>query len=116
MELIRTILLRINEDRSLDGQTYKRFAESDFPPHGQEEIAYHVDLLLEAGLVEGLRTGSRIASIARLTWDGHEFLGSIEDPGIWSKVREKIKGVPDVAFSIVWELGKAELRKKLGLG
>jgi len=30
-------------------------------------------------------------------------------------VKERTKGIPEVAISVMWELAKAELKKKLGL-
>jgi hypothetical protein len=34
---------------------------------------------------------------------------------VWAKVKERTKGIPDIAISVMWELAKAELKKKLGL-
>jgi hypothetical protein len=56
MDLIREILLRVNADPSLNGSRFEVFSPSEFPGHTQDEIAYHVDLLFEAGFVKGLET------------------------------------------------------------
>lgn len=116
MDLIREILLRVNADPSLNGSRFEVFSPTDFPGHTQEEIAYHLDLLFEAGFVKGLETLDAPApAISRLTWEGHEFLGSISDPTVWEKVKQQIAGIPTIAISVVWELAKAELKKKLKL-
>jgi hypothetical protein len=44
--------------------------------------------------------------ISRLTWQGHEFLNDVRDQTIWSKTKERLKGLPDVAPAIVWRNGK----------
>jgi hypothetical protein len=116
MDLVREILLKVESDPALNGSHWEEFDTSDFPGHSLEEIAYHIDLLLEAKLVEGDSTlDSGVPAISRLTWEGHEFIGSTSDPDIWAKVKERTKGFPDVAISVMWELAKAELKKKLGL-
>ena len=43
------------------------------------------------------------------------FTSDTRDAGIWASVKERIKGVPDVGLAIVWELAKAELKKRLHL-
>ena len=115
MDLIREILLKVESDPELNGGVFKCFDSSDFEGHPVGEITYHIDLLFEAGYLEGVKTLEPAPAISRLTWQGHEFLGSISDSGVWEKVKEKIKGLPSVAVSVVWEIGKAELKKKLNL-
>lgn len=115
MDLIRDILLKIEADPELNGQAFKCFEPSDFQGRSDEEITYHIDLLLEAGFIEGSRSLEPRPAISRLTWQGHEFIGNISDPGVWQKVKERIKGLPAVALPIVLEIGKAELKKKLNL-
>jgi hypothetical protein len=81
------------------------------------EIAYHVDLLMQAGFVrgDGGTLDTPTGTISALTWQGHEFIADTRDAGIWESVKERTKGLPEVAISAVWELAKAEVRKKLGL-
>jgi hypothetical protein len=56
MDLVREILLRVNAHPSLNGSRFEVFSTADFPGHTQDEIAYHIDLLFEAGFVKGLET------------------------------------------------------------
>jgi hypothetical protein len=115
MDLIRDLLLSIEKDATLDGSRYVVFNDpKEFGDHTIEEITYHVDLLMEAGLVKG-DVGGELPIVSRLTWQGHEFLADTSDSGVWANVKERTKGLPNVAIALVWELAKAELRKKLGL-
>ena len=116
MDLLRAILCRVEADPSFDGSRYVVFGTSDFPGHTQQEIAYHIDLLFEEDLVKGIGTlDAPAAAISRLTWKGHEFVADTRDADIWARVKERIKGLPDVGLSIVWEVAKAEIKKKLNL-
>jgi len=54
-------------------------------------------------------------AISRLTWEGHEFVDNIRDPGVWKNVKERIKGLPSVAVTIVAQLALAEMKKHLHL-
>lgn len=116
MDLIREILLKVEADPQLDGShAYKTFEASDFKGHSQEEITYHVDLLFEARLVEGIGTLDQAPAISRLTWQGHEFIADISDATVWAVVKERTRAFPEVALSLVWEIAKAELRRRLGV-
>ena len=119
MDFVREILLRIEGDPSFDGSHGSFvFEPSDFPGHTKEELAYHIKLLLEASFIkcpETMTFDMPALAISRLTWDGHEFIGDTSDPDVWEKVKERTKGLPDIAISAVWEIAKAEVRKKLGL-
>ena len=96
MDLIRELLLQI----------------AAFEGHSLAEVTYHVNLLFEAGLVDG-EPRSELPMISRLTWKGHEVVDSIRDAGIWANVKERIKGLPGVTIAVVTELALAELKKKL---
>ena len=47
--------------------------------------------------------------------DGHEFVDSIRDPVVWANVKERIKGLPSVAITVVAQLALAEMKKRLHL-
>lgn len=51
-----------------------------------DQIAYHLDLIREAGLVES--PGSQPMdgiTFTRLSWVGHDFLDSVRSPEVWTK-------------------------------
>jgi len=81
-ELVRLILLEF-EARDAKGQ-------NPIAPEGysNEEIRYHVEILVEAGFV-GADDISRlgITRPTQLTWQGHEFLDSIRDSSQWGKIK-----------------------------
>jgi hypothetical protein len=55
-------------------------------------IIYHIKLLHQAGLIEGVDASSfkGFQSIdMNLTWDGHEFLDKIKKESIWNQAKQK---------------------------
>lgn len=102
MELIRKILFKIEE-------TVDNSAEYNLKIDGysMDQVAYHCALLFEGGYVhdyKGQNSGGAIYTfgVARLTWDGHDFLDKIREDTIWNKTKDTIasKGLP-LAFDIV---------------
>src|SRR5271154_2917382 len=67
------------------------------PGYSPEQVAYHARLLLKGGYVTG---DSRKPSISGLTWEGHEFLDSIKDTGVWETTKERLSGLPNVTLLI----------------
>ncbi len=86
MDLARDILLAVekfDDDRLPPIQV-------DIPDRSREEVAYHVMLLADAGLIEAmdLSSNSRLDWRARhLTWQGHEFLSTARDNTVWRKAK-----------------------------
>lgn len=97
---------------------------SNFPSERAAEISYHMELLIEAGLVNGevARTlgGEPYNFIAnRLTWHGHEFLDAIRSDTIWQKTKKVFvsKGVSmtfDLVKSVASELATSVLKSSVG--
>jgi hypothetical protein len=113
MDLVRQIL-RIMEDR----------AWSDRGPihaegRSEEEIAYHVKLLHEAGLIEAIdastRSGLRWVAIS-LTWDGHEFLDAARDDDRWNRTKTLVKEkAGSVGFEVIRQVLVALAKQAVGL-
>ncbi len=95
------------------------------PDVDEVALCYHVKLVVEAGLVEGIGMVDRvpgtdkwepgIAHVTLLTWAGQEFLDAVRRDTIWNKVKvEAAKhGLP-----LVFELAKSlalGLAKESGL-
>lgn len=117
MDLIRDLLLHIESDPLFDGQHWVTPAtpsDMGISGHSMEEIAYHLSLLIDAGYVKG-QHAMLIPTISQLTWDGHEFLDNVRDRDIWHKTKERIQGLSSVGLSVVAEIAKAEIKKRLGL-
>jgi Hypothetical protein (DUF2513) len=116
MDLIRDMLLKIAADPKLDGSSRYVFNPADnLGNYSQEELNYHVDLLLAAGYVDGNPDSNPNPMISKLTWKGHEFVDTVRDSGIWNSVKERLKGLPTVALSVVFDLAVAEAKKRLKL-
>ena len=87
-DTIRKILIRL-EALDPDKGTIQL---NDFPSDQAYEFSYHVELLLEAGLIHGqmVKTIGRHAQgfmAERLTWEGHEFLDTIRSDTVWNKTK-----------------------------
>ena len=89
MDLVRAILLKIESSDS-------GYAPRDMSSEGfsEEQVGYHVFIMIEAGLIMGPDVTTRGSSspqgmATRLTWQGHEFLDASRDPTRW----EKAKGI-----------------------
>lgn len=104
MELVRELLLRVEADEGLGSFASK---------YSQEEIVGHVEILLDAKLLEGkvykdLSGSPGSAYIQRLTWAGHEFLDNARDDTVWNKVTSTIKNAAITAsFDVLVEMLKA---------
>ncbi len=87
MDLVRLILMKI-EDKP------NNRPEMEFNIDGYEakEVLYHLTLLEEAKLIEGMHLSSRdgggkVVHPTRLTWTGHEFMDASRDPTRWDQAK-----------------------------
>ena len=90
VELIRKILLQIEAK----GEDPLRLIQLDIPGHSESDVAYHVLLLRDAGLIEAqdLSTmGGFDMRPKRMTWEGHEFLEAAKNDTVWNKAQEIVK-------------------------
>lgn len=112
MDLVRLLLQRIEEDGQI----------SDIPGFSTPQVIYHVEILVEAELLDGsvIKDGegeSFSAVVNRLTWRGHEFLDASRDNKIWKSAKEEIlKQGGAWTFSILTEFLKRQISAGLGLG
>ena len=88
--------------------------------YGEKEKAYHIALLMEAGLVHGALAGGNldpeVGHIHRLTWAGHDWLQSVRDDTLWKKAKEHvIKSGASWTFDLLKEWAKNEIRIRLQL-
>lgn len=104
MELVRKLLF-LAEEEGKDDKLYEEY--------GQEKVAGHVAILLDAKLIDGMveydQVGRPFASvILRLTWAGHEFLDNARNDTVWNKVTSTIKNAATTAsFEVLVEMLKA---------
>ncbi|MCY4595109.1 MAG: DUF2513 domain-containing protein [Bryobacterales bacterium] len=101
--LIRSILLQIQE--TCDGQEWQYISIAGVP---QLDVNNHLQILGDARLIEvqtplapkGTDNGNYLPRgnsaafrVARLTWNGHEFLNSISNDSVWDRTLEQIRSI-----------------------
>jgi hypothetical protein len=119
-DVIRELLTRVEECSVPDDMIQL----SSFPPERAAEISYHMELLIEAGLVDGqmsktLGPGPPSFFATRLTWDGHEFLDGIRSETVWQKTKKSFvsNGTSmtfDLVKSVVKEAASTLLQSTIG--
>ncbi len=118
MELIRTILLKVEADPRFDGSVNPTDAATlSITDYSNAEVIYHLVMLVEAGFLDGntkMRSMGNVP-IFKLTWAGHEFLDNVRDPEVWHKTKARVAATAGVALSVIAEIAKAEIMKRLGL-
>lgn len=120
MDLIREILFTI-EERADYSVVY--VTRELLPKYSQDDIDYHVDLLVDAELIRpypfdgNVWRGKLLQSslsdqipVVRLTWEGHEFLDSARDNGLWAAAKQRIS---DTGVTVTLEILKAILLESL---
>jgi hypothetical protein len=129
MDLVREILIAIEDDPRFDGSTFigshelyktaQRESLANYPPG---ELDYHLSMLIEQGYIKGRYPPATLSDfgppsplISKLTWEGHELCASIRDPDIWTKTKGRAGQIAAVTFPIFVEIAKSEIKKRLGL-
>lgn len=109
-DIIRAILLRLESSETAN----TTLNSNDIPGYPEQEVAYNMRLLNEAGFIaanilDSNTGGGRIAAALarRLTNSGHELLDTMRADSVWGKVKDtfKTKGV-EMSFELVIAVGK----------
>ena len=89
--MVRELLLKL-EAGPLDGNLWSLDMQS-FGITGRtyEELACHMVLLIDGGLLDGARDQSGGFVARKITWAGHDFLDTVRDPKIWSATKDRVK-------------------------
>ena len=119
-DLVRNILLALeNNASSNDAITAKKMMIDGW---NEDEINYHLLLLVEAGYIRVKDSSSdnrTIVFVTRLTWEGHEFLDAARDDGRWEKAKSAVAKVGGWSFEVIKpiliELAKDAIKMSLGL-
>ncbi len=118
VELIRSILMRVEES-----QTLKPIWSKDFAIDGrtEEEIISHVQLLedakyLEVVVIKEIGGIPRQFVISRITWAGHEFLSNARNEKTWKKTMTNLGNkAQSVSFEILIKLLAKSVEAAVGL-
>ncbi len=108
MDLIRAILLRLEETELEPGSLYG-FSNWDGEPFIEGwsplEIAYNYDQMLKGGLlVDDGRARGQVGQLtySGMEWAGHDFLDAVRSPEVWRKT----KGLGEKVGSLTFDLLK----------
>jgi len=111
-DLIRDIALAVEKLRPGE-------ALDSMPGVDIQELGSHVELMLDAGLIEGKVLPGFMGSIMavmvfRLTWDGHDFLDAARSETLWKKAKDSvIAPTASWTFEILKEWLKTEIKNGL---
>jgi hypothetical protein len=115
MELIRKIAFLVEGSKSIDSE------EIVIESTDHEAIAYHVELMVESGLLSAVDITDIESEwsqfrIERLTSKGHDFVDSARSETVWNKTVEAIKKtVGGTTLDLLMQYLKAEAGRALGL-
>jgi hypothetical protein len=116
LDLIRSILLAVeDEDNVAD------FKSVHIEGYEDELVWYHLQLLDEAGLIEGQWRpvhGVRASEwlVRRLTWEGHEFLADARSETVWATMKQRVaERGGTVSLGVAAALLAAIAKQTLGL-
>ena len=113
MDLVREILIAVEEKKNLDDLEYDR-----------DQINLHVELMKEHGLVDAIVALSsdsvehRIlaCSVKRLTWKGQDFLEEARNKSIWEQAKKKcLEGTGGLAIELLRGCLVYVAKQKLGI-
>ncbi|MDX5595326.1 DUF2513 domain-containing protein [Pseudovibrio sp. SPO723] len=77
------------------------------------KLEYHLNLLDKAAFIEiGSKPGDGTYIIDSITWDGHDFLDSVQDDEIWEKTKEGAKKVGGFTVDLLVGIAKSYLEAK----
>jgi hypothetical protein len=117
MDLIRELLLKLEVWPMERGDVVSIIPEDKgFSSLGRSahEIEYHLNLLLEGGLIDS-PTQSNVGIYFRgITWQGHDFLDSVRDPRIWAKTKEWAFAAGGFTLDLLSDLAKGFVKKQIG--
>jgi DNA-binding PadR family transcriptional regulator len=99
LNLIRQLLLIIESAETTSLSQMHGLNPSD------QQVQYHLRLLVDAGLVRGVGLTNDGAICVRLTWEGHELLELARNEQLWERakrlVQDKMGGSPITAIRAV---------------
>lgn len=117
MDLLRALLLKLEALPMRPGSVEHIMPNEDavqvegFTP---DQIAYHLDLLLDSGLIDpgGYRAAEGIG-FRKLTPKGHDFADSIRDSEVWQKTKKGASAAGGFTLQLIADLAKGLVKKKI---
>lgn len=108
-------MLDIENNLNLHETTYSTDIHERLKKYSHDDIYYTCQKLHEAGYlnVDFFIDGS--CCIESMTYNGHQFLDSIRDDGIWKEVKSKISKLASVSLPIIHQAASQAIITKLEL-
>lgn len=70
--------------------------------HSPQLVAYHIQIMKEHGLLDGVRYADGTWGIEHVTWEGQDFLQAAQDDTIWDEAKTQAgKHFISLPFEIV---------------
>lgn len=113
MDLVRKLLFYLEENQ---GTELLLARDIKIDGYEADAIYYNLKIMGEGGLIAGRDMSTqdcRDYIIYYITWEGHEFLDSVRDIGVWNHVMSTLKSVGSLPLDIIKCLALAYLTKKL---
>ncbi len=88
MDLVREILIEMEK-----WPANQRDGDITLVGRTSEEIAYHLGLMHEAGLIKAVDASSHDGEAwlpLKILWDGHEFLDAARSDTVWAKAKARV--------------------------
>ncbi|WP_421927778.1 DUF2513 domain-containing protein [Lysinibacillus capsici] len=119
-ECVRDLLLTIESNNFNETLWLNNICGSPLMiSYSEETVIYTIQKLLEANFIKAniLYAGDEVyaVSVDALTWEGHNFLDNVRDPGIWEKVKSRSSKLTSVSLPILADLGVAFVKETMGL-
>ena len=115
-ELVRDLLLTVEE--------YFPFREREavWPQYAsQDELDYHLTLLLDAGLIVGTSGGTfgrayRVA-VSHLSYLGHEYLDNLRSESVFQEVQRQLsaRNLASISLDVFLQLARKVTERMVGL-
>ncbi|WLF84848.1 DUF2513 domain-containing protein [Moraxella sp. ZY210820] len=91
-DLIRQILIHIEQLPDFETPVFA----NHFNGYDEQTVNYHLWLLIQSGLIVGVCNSDTpkaglFCKACCLTWQGHEFLASVQQDTIWHKIKTMAK-------------------------
>lgn len=116
MDLVRHLLFVFEEK---PGPEMMRVSDLTVEGYSPGEIQYHLNLMYQAGLVNGedvrSTTSDRLIKVMPfdLTWQGHEFLEAVRDPEVWRQAKAGASRAGTAGIEFVWGMAKVLLKNAI---
>lgn len=114
MDLIRELLLEIEENQTASDFSYEINANLNFDAN---TVYQHLKLLRDGGMIDGEDSLSQDRSskiiVLGITWSGHDFIDSVRDPEIWRRTKEGALAAGGFTVELLTELAKGYVKKIL---